>query len=103
MLKVAPCTVGRTVSSPNFFRLVGLLLFRIIMVALRAPLLNIMIFSLVNYDTKSNHNNENDNNFPLVTWQLASFHHTCLPFCEFPTFTILSSIRRKGTGTVSMT
>ena len=32
--------------------------------ALRAPLLNIMIFSLVNYDTKSNHNNENDNNFP---------------------------------------
>ena len=31
MLKVAPCTVSRTVAHPNFFRLDGLLLFCIIM------------------------------------------------------------------------
>ena len=37
MPKVAPCTVGRLVSSPNFFGPDGLLLFHIIMG--RAPLL----------------------------------------------------------------
>ena len=37
MLKAAPCTVGRLVSSPNFFGPDGLLLFYIIMG--RAPLL----------------------------------------------------------------
>ena len=49
-----------------------------------------------------NHNNIK-NNVGIITWQVASAHQTCSHICKIPALTTFSSMRWKGTGTVSIT
>ena len=49
-----------------------------------------------------NHNNIK-NNVDIITWQVASAHQTCSHICKIPALTTFSSMRWKGTGTVSIT